>query len=202
MQEPLQLRHAALHPPRRRRHEDGVARPSTADPVLAAPELSWQPIGTPPTGQQHGMDLLQQTGGEGKAGGQPGQAVFQGGHVAGHLHHIIEGNPGSLRQLEQQQIREGGLGALDLAGEQGFAADVGVDEKVGIGEQAGNAIEAPSGQESAIVEGLTQSAQLERGLGWQRIRHEGPDRLPGGAGDFVVARGLPIHLLRWRPRLE
>ena len=139
---------------------------------------------------------------EREAAGQPGQAVFQRRHVAGHLHHIIEKNPGSLRQLEEQQIRQGGLGALDLAGEQGFAADVGVEEQVGIGKQACHAIEAPTGQEGAIVQGQPQPAQLERGLGWQRIRYEGPDGLPGGAGDFEVACGFPFHLLWGRPYLE
>ena len=45
MDERLQLRHAVLKVPRRRRHEVGIPRSGAADPVLAATEfhLTWAP---------------------------------------------------------------------------------------------------------------------------------------------------------------
>ena len=92
------------------------------------------------------MDLAQQAAGQGEALAQPGQAMLQPGHIAGNLHHVVKRNAGCLLQLKEQQVGEGGLGALDLGGEQGLAAHVGVEEQLGIRQQGGDAIEAAAGQ--------------------------------------------------------
>ena len=124
---------------------------------------------------------------------QPGQAVLQGCHVAGDLDHVVERNAGCFLQLEQQQIGEGRLGALDLGGEHGLAPHVGVEEQLGIGQQGGDTIQAAAGQQRLLVQGLQGSSQHHRRLRGQRRRHEGPHRFPGGAGDLVVAGGLTPH---------
>ena len=51
MDEVLQLAHARTYQPLRRWHEAGVARPGAADPLLTAPELAGQPIGSAAPGQ-------------------------------------------------------------------------------------------------------------------------------------------------------
>jgi hypothetical protein len=140
MEETLQIRHAALHQPRGRRYEAGVASSGATDPVLAVPELTRQSIGATPTGEQHGMNLPQQTGGEGETTGQPGRAVFERRHVTRNLRHIIERHSRRLLQLKQQEVRQGRLGALDLGGEQGFPPHVGVEKQLGIGKKCRHAI--------------------------------------------------------------
>ena len=51
MDELLQLLYADLYQSRRRRHELCIAWAGSADPVLAAPEIPWQAIGTATSGQ-------------------------------------------------------------------------------------------------------------------------------------------------------
>jgi hypothetical protein len=50
--------------------------------------------------------------------------------VVGDFCYIVEGEPGNLPPLEQQQIRKGGLRPLDLAGAQRFPADVCVKDEI------------------------------------------------------------------------
>ena len=100
----LQLAHAGLHLPRRRRHEAGFAGPGATDPVLAAPELPGQPIGSATPCQQPAVDLSQQAGGEGKALPQPRHTVLQPRYVTGDLDHVIEWDSRGFLQLKQQQI--------------------------------------------------------------------------------------------------
>ena len=46
--------------------------------------------------------------------GEPAQAMVHRGDVVGYLPHVVERNERNLLVLEQQQVRQGGLGALDL----------------------------------------------------------------------------------------
>lgn len=62
------------------------------------------------------MHFAQQTVGEREASAQPGHAVFEGGDVIGDLHNIVEGYARRFAQLEEQQVGQGRLGTLDLAG--------------------------------------------------------------------------------------
>lgn len=188
-----QLAHAGLHLSRWRRHETGIARPGATDPVLAAPELPRQAIGTAAPGQQPAMDLAQQTRGQGKALAQPGQSVLQPSDVTGDLHHVIERHAGSLLQFKEEQVGERRLGAFDLGGEQGLAAHVGVEEQLRIREQGRDAIEAAAGQQRPIVQRLQRTLQQHRRIGRQWRWHERPDHFPSGAGDLVATGAIAPH---------
>jgi hypothetical protein len=76
------------------------------------------------------VDLPQKPRGEGEVLPQPRQAVLQPRHITGYLDHVIEGDAGGLFQLEQQQVCERRLGALDLGGQQSFPPHVGVKEQL------------------------------------------------------------------------
>jgi hypothetical protein len=86
-----------------------------------------------------------------------------------------------------------GLRALDLRGEHGLAADVGVEEKLGIGEQGAHAVKPAEGKGGTFQQALPVSGKVERRLRRQRNRHEGTHRFATGGGGFVVAGGVAIH---------
>jgi hypothetical protein len=61
---------------------------------------------------------------------------------------------GRLFDLEEQQVGERRLRALDLRGEHRLLAHVAVEEEVGVGEQRGDAVEAPKGEQGAFEQWL------------------------------------------------
>jgi len=67
--------------------------------------------------------------------------VLQSSDVVGNLRHLAEGNTWRFLELEKEQVREGGLGALDLRGEDRLLADVGIEEERGVGKQSRDAVE-------------------------------------------------------------
>ena len=54
--------------------------------------------------------------------------MVHGGNVVRNLADIVQWNAGRFLGFEEQQIRQGGLGALDLGGQHRFLADVHVKE--------------------------------------------------------------------------
>ena len=129
MQEALEVAHAIQHLVRRRRHEGGVPWAGAPDPVLAAPELPWR-LSTPaPISQKHTVDLAEQPQRQREAPAQTLETILERGHVVAHLAHVIQRHPRLLLQLEEQQIGERGLGALDHAGEHRLLAHVHVEEQ-------------------------------------------------------------------------
>jgi hypothetical protein len=119
--------------------------------------------------------------------------MLQACHIAGDLDDVVKRNAGCFLQLEQQQIGQRRLGALDLGGEQGLAPQVGVEEQIGIGQQGGDTIQAATGQQRLLVQGLKGSSQHHWRIRGQRRRHESPHRFPGGAGDLVTPRSDALH---------
>ena len=91
---------------------------------------------------------------------QPGHAVFEGGYVIGDLHNVVEGYARRLVELEEQQVGQGRLGALDLAGEHRLAPDVGVEEQVGVREQSGDAVQPPAGEQGPFQRALTRTGEI------------------------------------------
>ena len=71
-------------------------------------------IGAAALGDQDLVNLPDETVGEWEAAADPLQAVLQGRDVGGHLDDVIHRDARHLVQLEQEQIRERGLGTLDL----------------------------------------------------------------------------------------
>jgi hypothetical protein len=140
------------------------------------------------------MDSVQQARGQGEVLVQPGQSMLQSRDVAGDLHHVIEGNARRHLQFKEEQVRERGLGAFDLGGEQGLATHVGVEEQLRIGKQGRGSIEAAAGQRRPIVQRLQRTLQQHRRIGRQGRRDERPDRFPGGAGDLVATGAVAPHV--------
>ena len=133
----LQMCLSPLWQPRRRRPEECVARPGSADPVLAAAEFARQVISTATAtaGQLPVEDLAQQAGGEGEALPQPGQIMVPAQPRSCRPSPPRQTGRRGFLQFEQQQIGEGRLGALDLGGEQGLPPPLGVEEHLGVGQQ-------------------------------------------------------------------
>jgi hypothetical protein len=125
------------------RDEVGFPRPSTANPVLRATELAGEPVASPAAGDELAMDFADQPVRKGEAILEALKPMLQSRHIVGHLHHIVQRCAWSLFQLEQQEIGKGRLGALDLRRKHGFLPHVGVKEKMRIGQQSGDAVEAP-----------------------------------------------------------
>ena len=82
----------------------------------------------------------------------------------------------ALVDLEQQQIRKRGLSTLDLRGENGFTADIAVDEKVCIGEQRRQRIE-PADSLVRSLQLELERAEVERWIGRERLWDERADAL-------------------------
>jgi hypothetical protein len=112
-------------------------------------------VGSAALGNQDPLNLPDEPVREGEAVADALQAVLQGGDVAGHLYDVVHRDAWHLVQLEEKQVRERGLRALDLRGEDGLLADVRIEEELSIGKQCGDAVEAAQRQER-FVERLAQ----------------------------------------------
>jgi hypothetical protein len=80
--------------------------------------------------------------------------MLQGSNVVGDLHNIVKGGSGDFLQLKEEEIREGGLGALNLRGENCFPSHIGIEEEMGIRQQGTDAIQATNGQRGALQQSL------------------------------------------------
>jgi hypothetical protein len=99
--------------------------------------------------------------------------VFQSAHVARHLEHVVEWGAGRLLHLEEQQVGERRLRALDLRGEHGLLAHVAVEEEVGVREQGGDGVQPAEGEQGTLEQRLSRSGKVERRLRRQRRGDEG-----------------------------
>lgn len=68
--------------------------------------------------------------------------MVHGGHVVDDLIDIFGAVRGKDVRLSREQVLQGALRALDLAGEHGFFPHIHEDEKVGIGKRLDGAIKA------------------------------------------------------------
>ena len=110
------------------------AFPGRLPPIqfLARPEFPWLLPTASACGEKHLVDLTDETQAEGEALFESLQPVVQGRDVVGHLHHIVEGDPRGVLVLVGEEVREGGLRPLDLAGEHGLLANITVEEQGGV----------------------------------------------------------------------
>lgn len=136
------------------------------------------------------MHLTDQAAGDRQALLQPAQPVMEGGDVARDLDHVVERHPRRLVDLEQQEIREGGLRAFDLRGENGFLADVRVQEVGPVREQGRDAVEATEGEERRLEARLEVPVEVEGRDRRQGSRGERLDPLASYRGGFRVVRNL------------
>jgi hypothetical protein len=103
--------------------------------------------------------------------------------VAGHLGDVVERRPWSLFDLEEQQIRERRLGALDLGGEDRFLADVGVEKEGRVGEHVGHTVESTGSDQCQVEGALKRDADFERRRGREWTGNEGSHLLAACSGD-------------------
>src|SRR5688572_1688484 len=107
-----------------------VSRATAADPVLAAPILPRHLPLPPAPRQQDAVDLADQPARQGKASAQTLEAMVERPDIVRDLDHVLQGNAGRLLQLEEEEIRERGLRALDLGGEHRLPAHIRVEKEV------------------------------------------------------------------------
>ena len=157
----------------------GQAAAAGADPVLATAQLTRsQPAATHAL-QQFGVDLGDQPHRH-RQRGQPLEAMVHRLHIVHHFIHIARQALGAEEVgLRRQQILQGALGALDLAREHRLLAHIHEHKQIGIRQGFHRPIQPAQGPIGLGEQHLQLAAQLQRRIGWQRRRMEGP-----------VARGL------------
>jgi hypothetical protein len=85
-------------------------------------------------GQEDFVNLPYQAKGQWKTAAHSPKAMVQGSDVVGHFLHIVQRNPWSLCILVEQQVRQRGLGSLDLRGEYGLLPYIGVQKELEVGQ--------------------------------------------------------------------
>ena len=98
------------------------------------------------------MDLPEQPVREREAAAQAVEPVGQRRDVVRHLDDVVERHAGRLLELEEQQVRQGRLGPLDLGREDRLLADVAVEEEVGVRQERREAVEPAERQEGLLLE--------------------------------------------------
>ena len=153
----------------------GVARAGAADPVLAAAELARAPsrCRARARGACAWISRIRRAH-SGKPPRRRAEAVLQRRDVVRDLHDVVERHAGGLLHLEEQQVGERGLRALDLGGEHRLLADVGVEEKIGVWQQSGDAVEPPRARRACSRRNLDPPVKNQ---GWM-----------GGSGTGMKAR--------------
>src|SRR5690606_9421495 len=138
----------------------------------------------PRTPCQYGVNLANQAYGAGQVS-QPRLSMVHGAHVVGLLVHVPGGIGVEQLRLGSQQILQGALRALDLAGEHGLLADIHEYEQVGIGQREHGAVQPSQG-----VVGLRQALAQRAGEIQWRIRRQGRgDEGPVAGGLLQVTAG-------------
>ena len=193
VEEGFERGHAGLDLWRRGRNEAGVTRAGASDPILAAAKLSGLFVAASAFGHEDGVHFTKEAVGEREAFAQAGHAVIQGRDVVRHLDDIIHWTAGHFLQFEKQKVGERGLGALDLRRKNGFAADIGVKEEVGIREQRADTVQPPHSQGGSLQQQLPLASDFKRRIRRQCVRNERADRLPGSGCGEIVACGVPNH---------
>ncbi len=100
--------------------------------------------------------------------------------VVRDLGHVVEFDRRRFMIFEQQQVGQRGLRALDLRGQEGFLADIHVEEQRRRGQDRRHAVEATDRGYGAFVD-VHELAQFERRLWRQRGRHIGAHALASRA---------------------
>lgn len=165
VQKGLEGRHAGLDFVGRRRHEVGAARSRATDPVLRAPELARQLLAAPRAGHQLGVHLADQAVAERESLAQAHHGVAESSHIVRDLDDVVDRHAGHFVELEEQQVRERRLGALDLGREHGLAPHVGVEEEIGVRQQLGDAVEAAEREGGPFEERLAGAIEIQRRCG-------------------------------------
>ena len=112
-----------------RRNERRISRSRAADPVLRSPEFSRGLVRSTTAPKQDRMHLPNQPQRKTESRfAQAPQSMLHGRHIVRNFFYIIDGHARSGFVLKKQQLRKRRLRALDLRGQHGFFADVGIQQ--------------------------------------------------------------------------
>jgi hypothetical protein len=124
---------------------------------------------------------------------QTPQAVLQCRDVVGDLDHIADRHARRFLQLEEEEVRQRGLCALDLGGKHGFLAHIRVEEEVLVRQETRHAIETAEGEQGAVQPFVQPSFESKRRSWRKRAGQERPNRFAACRGVLVLASRLPPH---------
>jgi len=124
---------------------------------------------------------------------QAREAVVERGDVVGHLDDVVQRHARRFVELEQEQVGERGLRALDLRRQHRLLAHVGVEEQGLVRQEGGDAVEPADGQHRRLEQLLQVAVEGQGRAGWQRRGDEGPQVLAADARDLVSARLAAPH---------
>jgi hypothetical protein len=196
MHEFLQRGHALMHPVRRRGDKRRHSRAHAADPVLGGPKLAGLLFTASSTSEQRSVYLAEQPIGDRNAFAHSLHAEFERSYVVRDLAHVVERNPGCFLDLEEEQIRERGLRAFDLRGEDCFLADEGIEEECGVGQETRHAIEASEREQRPIHFLAKCRVNFESRRGREGLWDERSYGLSAYGGPRLDrAGGTPLHTL-------
>jgi hypothetical protein len=89
-----------------------------------------------------------------------------------------------------QEIREGGLGALDLGGKHSLFPDIGVKKQPWLRQEKGESIQTAQGYGGSIEQVPKRTVEVKRRLGRERSGDERARLFPWG-GDGKKMTGKP-----------
>lgn len=157
-----------------------VAGAGAADPVLAATEFAWMLVRAAAIAQEGAMHFTDEAKRKGEALAEQLNAVFQGSCAVGDFPNVVHWDSGTAFGFVQQEVREGGLGSLDLRGKHSFFPNVGVEHVMWLRQEGGDAVESAKSQGGLLCEILEPVIHIQRRLGWQRGWDEGAAGLSQG----------------------
>ena len=198
VQERFQFAHRALDLLRRGGNKVCIAGATTSDPVLRPAELAGGEVLPAATRQQVGMHLTDQSVREREPLPKPRHAMLQSQDIVGDLDHVVEGSAGGVIEFKEQEVRERGLGALDLGRQHSFLTNVGVKEELRVGQHIRDAIKPSERKVRAIQLARKGTGNLER-----RVRQPdycGNQHAPGRVRPSrAIDRAWPGIFMNGRP---
>lgn len=113
--------------------------------------------------------------------------MFERGHVATDLARIFDRDARLFVELEEHQVREGGLRSLDHRGEDGLLADETVEKQFRVGQQVRHRVEPTDGQECRVEAGSERRRPFDGGPWRGRRRNERAEGFVAGGELDVMA---------------
>ena len=99
--------------------------------------------------------------------------MVPGGGVIRDFLHVVQQHAGHPFHFKKQEVGKAGLGAFDLRGQDGFLANVGVEEDRRTGQHGGQSVQAAQSQHRLFDEFLNLDAELQRWCAMSRRNKSG-----------------------------
>lgn len=121
--------------------------------------------------------------------------MIHGPDVIGHLLNVVQGHAGGFRVLEEQQVGERGLRALDLAGQHGLVADVHVEKERRLRQEQCHPVQPAQGQRGLLQQVPEVLIKFKRRGRRQRIGDERLDGFAHGGDNHVLSGRFSPHVV-------